>query len=111
MSGTDVTVSLLRGFELVVDGQRVSMVWSAQRLVAYLALKSRPLTRGAVAGALWPESAALKANANLRYRIVTGPAGGTLNVPVGIMYCTPSTWPAASTSSGMPEVSMRPSSM
>jgi DNA-binding SARP family transcriptional activator len=41
-------------------------VWSAQRLVAFLALKDRPLTRAYVAGTLWPETTAIKASANLR---------------------------------------------
>jgi DNA-binding SARP family transcriptional activator len=59
-------LSLLRGFTLTVDQRKVPMVWSAQRLVAYLALNGRPLTRSAVGGALWPETTGLKANANLR---------------------------------------------
>jgi DNA-binding SARP family transcriptional activator len=42
------------------------MVWSAQRLLAFLALVGRPLGRGYVAGTLWPKTTELKANANLR---------------------------------------------
>ena len=59
-------LGLLHGFNLTVGQQPVSLVWSAQRLLALLALEDRPLGRGYVAGTLWPETTALKANANLR---------------------------------------------
>jgi DNA-binding SARP family transcriptional activator len=62
----DFRLDLLRGFSLTVDGRRIPLIWSAQRLVAFLALKERPLTRTYVAEALWPETSRAKANANLR---------------------------------------------
>jgi DNA-binding SARP family transcriptional activator len=61
-----LTLTLLHGFNLTVDLEPVAMIWSAQRLLAFLALDGRPLGRGYVAGALWPETTGLKANANLR---------------------------------------------
>jgi DNA-binding SARP family transcriptional activator len=57
---------LLRGFALTVDGVRVPLVFSAQRLVAYLAVQERPVHRPHVAGALWPDTMAARANPNLR---------------------------------------------
>ncbi|MEO3868224.1 BTAD domain-containing putative transcriptional regulator [Nonomuraea sp. B12E4] len=61
-----LTLSLLRGFELTVDERPVAIAWGAQRLLAFLALKARPLTRTYVACVLWPESTTEKARANLR---------------------------------------------
>jgi DNA-binding SARP family transcriptional activator len=60
------TLALLHGFSLTEGQQQVTLLWSAKRLLAFLALEDRPLSRGYVAGALWPETTALKANANLR---------------------------------------------
>jgi len=45
---------LLDGFRLVVDGARVDLITSAQRLLAFLALRG-PLARVAVAGTLWAD--------------------------------------------------------
>lgn len=61
-----VELGLLRGFSLTVDERRVPLIWSAQRLLSFLALKSRPLTRTYVAEALWPETPRARAKANLR---------------------------------------------
>jgi DNA-binding SARP family transcriptional activator len=63
---TTVTLRLLRGFALFDGNHRVPLVWSAQRLVAFLALNDCPLTRSYVAGVLWPETPSIRANANLR---------------------------------------------
>ena len=62
----EVRLSLLRGFQARVDQRPITLVWSAQRLVAFLALTDRPLTRAYVAGMLWPETTAIRASANLR---------------------------------------------
>lgn len=59
-------LNLLHGFRLTVDQQRVPLVAGAQRLLAILALADRPLARAYIAGALWPETSTLRANANLR---------------------------------------------
>ncbi|SDI32873.1 AfsR/SARP family transcriptional regulator [Nonomuraea jiangxiensis] len=64
--GRGLALSLLRGFEITEDGKPVAIAWGAQRLVAFLALKARPLTRTYVACVLWPESTTEKAKANLR---------------------------------------------
>jgi DNA-binding SARP family transcriptional activator len=61
-----VRLSLLRGFSLRVGREPVPLIWSAQRLVAFLALQDRPLSRSYVAEVLWPETTTVRANANLR---------------------------------------------
>jgi DNA-binding SARP family transcriptional activator len=61
-----VTLSLLRGFALRVGDDPVPLTWSAQRLVAFLALQDRPLARTYVAGVLWPDTPSIRAAANLR---------------------------------------------
>jgi DNA-binding SARP family transcriptional activator len=64
--GRCVVLSVLRGFTITVDREEVPLIWSAQRLLAFLALRERRLTRTYVAGVLWPETTAQRANANLR---------------------------------------------
>jgi DNA-binding SARP family transcriptional activator len=61
-----IRLGLLRGFNLRVDADPVPLIWSAQRLVAFLALQDRPLGRSYVAEVLWPETTTIRANANLR---------------------------------------------
>ena len=62
----DVRVSLIGGFELRCDGEPSGVQLSSQRLVAYLALRHRPLMRVHVAGALWTAYSEERACANLR---------------------------------------------
>jgi DNA-binding SARP family transcriptional activator len=62
----DVRLNLIGGFELWCDGERAHVQLSSQRLVAYLALRERPLMRMHVAGALWTDSSEERACANLR---------------------------------------------
>jgi DNA-binding SARP family transcriptional activator len=61
-----VRLSLLGGFELVVDGEPVRIPESSERLVVFLALRDRPQPRLLVAGYLWPEKTDQRALANLR---------------------------------------------
>lgn len=61
-----VRLNLLSGFELLVDGDEVAVPPSAQRVVAYLALQSRPRPRTAVAASLWLDVDQERAAANLR---------------------------------------------
>ncbi|KAF0956751.1 hypothetical protein MLGJGCBP_00266 [Rhodococcus sp. T7] len=61
-----VRLGLLGGFELVVDGAQVDVAWSAQRVVAYLALGGRSQPRITVASALWLDVTEERAAANLR---------------------------------------------
>jgi DNA-binding SARP family transcriptional activator len=59
-------VSLLGGFELRLGGECVELPQTAQRLVAFLALSPRALTRVFVAGSLWTDSNEAQANSSLR---------------------------------------------
>ncbi len=59
-------LTLLRGFGLCHNGQRVSLPMSAQRLVAFLALRRGVVQRVYLAGALWLDYSQDAANANLR---------------------------------------------
>lgn len=62
----DVRLTLMDGFELTRDGERVPVQRSSQRLIAYLALRNRPLLRVHVAGVLWLDSSEERSCANLR---------------------------------------------
>ena len=61
-----IRVRLLEGFELTVDGEPYSLPPSAERLVAYLALQSRPVMRSQVAGTLWGDRDDARSAACLR---------------------------------------------
>lgn len=57
---------LIGDFELRVDGRPVRLGLAAQRLLALLAIRRRPMSRAQAAGALWPDVPADRATANLR---------------------------------------------
>lgn len=57
---------LLDAFELRCDGQAVRLPLPAQRLLALLALRGRPLRRAYVAGVLWLDSTEARAAGSLR---------------------------------------------
>ena len=59
-------LQLLGGFDLTVDGEPIELPLTAQRLIAFLALRRRPQTRLCIAGNLWPEKNDTRATANLR---------------------------------------------
>src|SRR5947208_3414756 len=59
-------LGLLRGFELLDRDRQVRLPFSAQRVLAFLALHDRPLQRVYVAGSLWLDSTEAHANASLR---------------------------------------------
>lgn len=61
-----VVLSLLGAFSLAHAGRPVDVPLSAQRLLTFLALSSRPALRPHVAGVLWPETVDRRACANLR---------------------------------------------
>jgi DNA-binding SARP family transcriptional activator len=62
----DLRLTLMDGFELTSDGRRVPVQRSSQRLIAYLALRNRPLLRLHLAGVLWLDSSEERSCANLR---------------------------------------------
>lgn len=59
-------VCLLSGFDVARDDRQLELPLVGARLVAYLALQRRPVSRSAVAGVLWPESTQERAQASLR---------------------------------------------
>jgi DNA-binding SARP family transcriptional activator len=69
VNGADLVrprLALLGGFTLSGDTGNIELPMSAQRLVALLALRERPLSRAYLAGVLWPEYSAERALADLR---------------------------------------------
>jgi DNA-binding SARP family transcriptional activator len=64
---SDCEVSLLGSFGFSVGGRpRRGLPHGSQRLLAFLALRDRPVTRTAIAGALWPDASEEHAHASLR---------------------------------------------
>jgi DNA-binding SARP family transcriptional activator len=63
---THVRLTLIDSFELRFDDKPARLPLSSQRLVAYLALRERPLLRIQVAGTLWLHSSETRSYANLR---------------------------------------------
>jgi DNA-binding SARP family transcriptional activator len=62
-----IEVSVLGTFDLLVEGRaRRDLPHGSQRLLAFLAVRDRAMTRAAVAGTLWPEVSEEHANASLR---------------------------------------------
>lgn len=66
LPGLDVHLSLISGFELTDRERPVPLQARAQRLVAFLALRDRPVHRQHLAGSLWLDSPDERAMANLR---------------------------------------------
>jgi DNA-binding SARP family transcriptional activator len=69
MEAPAIRVRLLEGFELTIDGEPWTLPPSAERLVAYLALQSRPVMRSQVAGTLWGDRDDARSAACLRSAI------------------------------------------
>ena len=59
-------MELLSGFELSAGGEPIPLPLAAQRVVAFVALRRRPVQRLHVAGSLWLDSSEDHANASLR---------------------------------------------
>ncbi len=59
-------VSVLGGFEWRRAGVTLPTTPAGQRLIAFLAVRHRPIARGTVAGILWPETTEARACASLR---------------------------------------------
>lgn len=86
---------LLDGFELREQGCATPpLPLSAQRVVAFLALRERPLQRTHVAASLWPDTTDAKARANLRsalWRLGTI-ASDLLAVSAAHLHLPPRVW-------------------
>jgi DNA-binding SARP family transcriptional activator len=75
-------LQLINGFELSRGVTRVRVPVPAQRLLAYLGLQSRPVSRRAVAAALWDGSSDQQAAARLRSTLWRLPAPGDVALVV-----------------------------
>ena len=83
MEHTDNKLSLLGGFLFSVGGDALLGISAgSQRLLAFLALRDRVVTRHQVAGTLWPESTGERAGASLRSAVsrLDGPARQAVRV-------------------------------
>jgi DNA-binding SARP family transcriptional activator len=69
------------GFAMERGGLPIAVARGAQRLVAYIAIVDRPMTRSHVAGTLWPEVSERRAMGNLRSSLwrLTGAFGAPSN--------------------------------
>lgn len=65
-SGTGTELRLLGGFELRCDRGPVAVDQPGRRVLAFLALHNRRLSRSFVAGSLWPDTVDCKASKSLR---------------------------------------------
>lgn len=61
-----VTLRLLSGFQLCLDGEPLKLQPATERLLAFVALSPRGVTRNFAAFQLWPDSNENRAKANLR---------------------------------------------
>jgi DNA-binding SARP family transcriptional activator len=77
-----VMLRLLNGFDLRVNGERLELSTTSQRLVASVAVHRRPIPRALAAGTLWPDKSEMRALANLRSCLYR------LNRPVEILEST-----------------------
>jgi DNA-binding SARP family transcriptional activator len=66
VSGSGLSLSLLGGFELRCEGERIELPLATQRVVAFLALHERPVVRSYVWATLWLNKTEDRAAADLR---------------------------------------------
>jgi len=78
VAGGGVHLRLLGGFGLESAGRPVHVAPTLQRVLAFLALRSRPVLRSFVAGSLWPDVTESRAGANLRAALWRLPECGEL---------------------------------
>lgn len=62
----DFRLSLLGAFELTQGAVPIALPGSSKRLLAFLGVRDRTVTRSSVAGTLWPDSSDAHAQASLR---------------------------------------------
>ena len=88
---SDIRLRLIGGFELSCDSRLVRLQMSSQRMLAYLALRDRELTRLHVASVLWTDSSEQRACANLRSALwrLRGQAGSVVESDVTHVWLSP----------------------
>ena len=65
-SGADLTLSVLGSFQFRFGDSAPALPTGSQRLLAFLALRDRSVTRLSIAGTLWPDASEQHAAASLR---------------------------------------------
>ncbi len=65
-AGRPLELCLLGGFELRCDGAPLHITLAAERLLAFLAIRARPVQRPYVAGSLWADSSEQHSTGSLR---------------------------------------------
>ncbi len=65
-AGARLTLCLLDDFQFRIDDRVVSLPIPIQRLLAYLAVQQRPVSRSAAAGRLWLDASERRASGSLR---------------------------------------------
>jgi len=66
MSAVEARLHLMSGFQLEIGGRTVDVATPAQRVLAFLALNTRPVSRGHIARALWSSAGDGRAAGSLR---------------------------------------------
>jgi len=66
MATPQLQLHVLGGFRILSDGGTVTVPVTAAKLMAFLAVNDRPMSRSQVAGTVWPALAERQASANLR---------------------------------------------
>jgi DNA-binding SARP family transcriptional activator len=69
-------LSLIRGFELRSGGSVVQVAFSAQRLIAFVALQERAVRRPHASGMLWTDASEQRASSSLRSALWRTPSPG-----------------------------------
>ena len=74
--GRHLEISVLGSFRFWVRGRDAlpALAGGSQRLLAFLALRERSVTRSAAAGTLWPEASENHAHASLRSDLAADPS-------------------------------------
>ena len=81
--GSDTTaINVLGGFSFIHLGTEMALPETAERLLAYLAVKDRPIRRAQLAATFWPDASEKQALANLRSTLwrLLGPPHDSLDV-------------------------------
>lgn len=60
------SLRLLTEFQLLVDGRVITLPHSAERVLAFIGMSQAPVSRGRLAGTLWPDVTDDRANGDLR---------------------------------------------
>ena len=81
-SAQPIAMSVLPAFDLSIGGRSVDLSPGSQRLLVFLALRDRAITRIALAGTMWPDVSDGRAGDSLRSAIARLEPGGRSSIQV-----------------------------